>query len=155
MPVQVTCDVYVAGVRLPDRADDLTAGEPTGLDGLTITWGRASTADQPDVSTLAFDVVDRAGGAGFLSTLKVGASVDVLATGQIPASAGSFGPDVVDDGSFEAIAAGPAGPRVRLEGAGTTQPVGPAKKRLSPWQAWALGGAVAACQSLMVRPLSR
>ena len=25
-----------------------------------------------------------------------------------------------------------------LEGAGTTQPVGPAKKRLSPWQAWAL-----------------
>jgi multiple sugar transport system permease protein len=25
-----------------------------------------------------------------------------------------------------------------LQGAGTTQPVGPAKKRLSPWQAWAL-----------------
>ncbi|MDQ2735262.1 MAG: sugar ABC transporter permease, partial [Pseudomonadota bacterium] len=25
-----------------------------------------------------------------------------------------------------------------LRGAGTTQPVGPARKRLSPWQVWAL-----------------
>lgn len=48
--------VVVDGVRFPCTPEDLGAGIPTILDGLSFNWGRESTVDQPDTETLTFTI---------------------------------------------------------------------------------------------------
>ena len=81
MSTGTTATLYVDGQRFADGSpgDDLT--DPVALSGLTVTWGRDTTVDQPAPSTCSFTVADRAGGRSFLDLLHTGLSVDVTATG--------------------------------------------------------------------------
>ena len=48
-------------------------------DGLSVTWGRSTTVDQPEPSTCTFRAVDDPGGSTVLQTIKLGSRVDVYA----------------------------------------------------------------------------
>jgi len=76
---------------------------PVALSGLSVTWGRATTVDQPEPSTASFDVMDPAGGASFLGLLYVGAAVDIRSAAEVDA------PDTLPinaDTSFELVTPG-------------------------------------------------
>jgi hypothetical protein len=95
--------LWVDGVRYadgqPGEPDDL----PVALTDLAVTWGRASTVDQPTPATLSFVVMDVGGGERFTDRLHVGARVVVRADAVIyPAPSVS----VVVDAGFEAAAVG-------------------------------------------------
>lgn len=89
MTTPVTCALYVDGVWLADGgprpdpdAPPPPDADPTALSGLSITWGRSTTVDQPQSSSCSFDVMDLPGGSSFLDVLATGSRVDVYATGR-------------------------------------------------------------------------
>lgn len=84
--------VEIDGVEAYATAEDLGAGRPTVMDGMSITWGRASLSDQPEQSPCSFTVreqVDRGGTPTILDATHVGAPVTVWAQ----ADDGSTGAD--------------------------------------------------------------
>jgi hypothetical protein len=83
MPTGVGCTVYADGVRVADGSPTDNPLDPTALSGLSLTWGRESTVDQPQASTCAFDVIDTAGGEGFSSRFFLGSTIQVTAGGSL------------------------------------------------------------------------
>lgn len=79
----VGCTLWVDGVRVADGAADDDPAAPTALSGLTVTWGRSTTVDQPDPSTCAVDIFDLPGAASLLDVAHVGSTLEVTATGTI------------------------------------------------------------------------
>lgn len=75
----VTCRVVIQGETVADGADP--AANPSALSGLEVTWGRATTVDQPDTGTCAFTLEDVSGDQAFARIAAVGRTVDVWATG--------------------------------------------------------------------------
>jgi hypothetical protein len=103
--MSITATLYVDGVRVADGTPGDDAAAPTALTGLSVTWGRATTIDQPEPATCTFDVMDPAGGAAFLNLLYVGGAVDVRAGGTVQS------PPILPinaDTSFEAATPGAA-----------------------------------------------
>ena len=98
MTTPVGCTLLVDGVRVADGAPGDPEYQPTALSGLSITWGRATTVDQPEPSTCSFQLLDPPGGASFLDLLYTGARVDVYAAADVP---GLPGAPVNTDGGFE------------------------------------------------------
>lgn len=112
------CWVTVSGSRFADTAADYQSGSPTALADLELTWGRGTTVDQPDASTVSFSVLDRTGGTSFLDSLPIGVPVEVWTSGDI-STGGAV--DVAVDGSFESLAVGASGsPRVAVEPVGAS-----------------------------------
>jgi hypothetical protein len=75
--------VHEVGTWTADLPPDLMPQGVVGTDGLSITWGRSTTVDQPEPSTCTFRVVDDPGGATVLDVFRLGARVDVFATADI------------------------------------------------------------------------
>jgi hypothetical protein len=78
-----SCVVWVDGVRYADGQPTELPTDPVALTGLTVTWGRETTIDQPAPATCSFEVLDRPGGARFPDRLHVGARVQVRADATI------------------------------------------------------------------------
>jgi hypothetical protein len=93
------------------RVADGQAGEdpaaPAALSGLTVTWGRATTVEQPPPAACSFSLTDPNGSAGFAEVVRVGSAVRVVADAVVY-------PDptvsIVADPSYEAAAVGSAPP---------------------------------------------
>jgi hypothetical protein len=83
MSTGVGCTVLVDGVRLPDGALADDPLQPAAMSGLSVTWGRATTVDQPAMSSCTFDVLDLPGGQTFAQRIRTGSRVDVLAGGTV------------------------------------------------------------------------
>jgi hypothetical protein len=98
----ITASVYVDGQWLADGSGPDSA-DPVVLSGLSVSWGRATTVDQPEPSTASFDLLDPPGESSFLDLLYVGATVTVTAAGDVPAPATL---PVNRDPSFEAAPLG-------------------------------------------------
>lgn len=81
MSTGVTCQVLLDGVRLPDGSAGDDLADPVGLSGLSVTWGRENTVDQPDPDTCTLHILDRPGGESFLGTVRTGTRLTVNATG--------------------------------------------------------------------------
>jgi hypothetical protein len=80
----VTCELYAEAVRVPDGAEFPTVqGDPFALAGLSLTWGRSTTVDQPQASTCSFEVADEPGARKFADLFTVGTAVQVKATGTV------------------------------------------------------------------------
>lgn len=77
----VVCSLFLDGERFLDGSpgDDIDA--PTALSGLSVSWGRDSTMDQPETSTCSFQVMDRRGSEAFVNLLRTGRRISVTATG--------------------------------------------------------------------------
>lgn len=77
----VDCQVWHGPVRMPDGCygDPL---DPTVLSGLSVTWGRSTTMDQPGTPTCTFTIEDAPAGQTFAGQLHTGAPIRVTATGQ-------------------------------------------------------------------------
>ena len=100
-----SCVLWVDGVRYADGQPAERPTDPVALTGLTVTWGRASTLDQPAPASCTFEVLDKPGGDRFTGKLYVGARVQVRADATIY-------PDpsvpIIADPGFESAAVGPA-----------------------------------------------
>ena len=98
-----SCVLWIDGVRYADGQPAELAADPVALTGLTVSWGRDTTIDQPSPASCAFTVLDRPGGARFTSRLRIGARVQVRADAVIY-------PDptipIVADPGFEAAPVG-------------------------------------------------
>jgi hypothetical protein len=96
----LSCYVQVDGVRVADGSPGEDAAAPFALAGLTVTWGRSTTLDQPPPATCSLTMVDdAASGPAFLGLLAVGRRLDVLTDATVyPDPSVS----VVTDPSFEA-----------------------------------------------------
>lgn len=81
MSTGITCTLYADGVRVADGHPLDPDDDPTALSGLEVTWGRDTTVDQPEASTLTVDVMDLPGGVVFTDLLRTGTRLDVTATG--------------------------------------------------------------------------
>ena len=76
--------VTVDGIRVPCTSEDLGAGKPTVLDGLTFNWGRQSTIDQPDTETCSFTIREQLSDAvTTLKTIHVGSDVQIWTEGEV------------------------------------------------------------------------
>src|SRR4029079_19344481 len=80
MTTGATCTVYADGVRLADGGPGDDPADPTALSGLSITWGRDTTVDQPDPATCTFAIMDTPGGLAFSDRLHTGSEVAVTTT---------------------------------------------------------------------------
>ena len=80
MSVGALCVLKANGVRVADGSPDDDPDDPTALSGLSIAWGRATTVDQPDVSTMTVEVLDEPGGKGFRDVFAVGTPISVEAS---------------------------------------------------------------------------
>jgi len=97
----------VDGERVADGAAGAPDSDPTALSGLTVTWGRSTTVDQPPPATCSFQLLDAQGGRGFLDTIQVGSMVRVVSDAMVyPDPTES----IVADPSFEAAAPGSVPP---------------------------------------------
>lgn len=110
MSTGVDCQVYIDGVRVADGAPGDDPLAPTALSGLSFTWGRDETVDQPDASSCSFTLLDELGGQSFLGLVRTGLPIDVFATGTIYTD-----PDqsTVLDPSFDLTPIGEQPPSVR------------------------------------------
>lgn len=107
MTPPLTCQLWVDGVRVPDGTGAESEDAPTALSGLTVTWGRDTTVDQPPPAACSFTILDRPGGASFLDIIRVGSAVRVIADAMVyPDPAVS----IVADPSYEAAAVGSQAP---------------------------------------------
>jgi hypothetical protein len=86
----IGCTVLVDGKRFADGSPGDPDNAPTALSGLSVTWGRGTTLDQPQPSTCEWEALDPQGGAGFLDALHVGQSVRVIADAATPSGSGTF-----------------------------------------------------------------
>ena len=59
----------------------------SAIDGLSVTWGRETTVEQPRSASCAFRVVDDPGGTGLLDAIALGQRVDVIADATISGDA--------------------------------------------------------------------
>jgi hypothetical protein len=100
----IDCRLHVNGEPFADTADDVYAATPTALADLELTWGRATTVDQPDAATCRVGVIDRTGGVAFTDAVPIGATFDVWAEGDISTGAPV---ETVVDGGFETLPLGP------------------------------------------------
>lgn len=85
--------LYIDGVKVADGSPDDPAGVPFAVDGLSVSWGRPTTVDQPDASSCSFELHSRTDYPDpdlFGTTITLGRRVDVDAgpgcrvfTGQI------------------------------------------------------------------------
>lgn len=80
MSTGATCQVTIDGLRLPDGSPTDDELDPTGLSGLSITWGRATTMDQPEAATCTLQILDQTGGDTFLGWVRTGAPLSVTST---------------------------------------------------------------------------
>lgn len=103
----LTCQLWVDGERVPDGVIAAPEADPTALSGLTVTWGRSTTVDQPPPATCGFRLLDQPGGLAFLDSVGVGSTVQVVADALVY-------PDptvsIVTDPSYEAAAVGSVPP---------------------------------------------
>lgn len=53
----ITCTVTIDSTPVGTTPDQLDAGQPTALDGLTVTWGRATRLDQPKPSSCTLSIL--------------------------------------------------------------------------------------------------
>lgn len=99
-----TCTLWLNGSRFADGQPGEPDDAPVALTGLVVTWGRASTIDQPSAATCAFSVLDAPGGQRFNDAgLQIGARIMVRADATIyPDPTRS----IVVDPSFESAATG-------------------------------------------------
>lgn len=85
----ITTEVKIGGTDAYVLASDLAAGQPTVLDGLSVSWGRDSTVDQPDAGTCTFTVreqLDLGDQETIFNRVHVGQPVEVWAHAAVPAS---------------------------------------------------------------------
>jgi hypothetical protein len=83
MELLATCELWIDGVRYPDGSTGEDPVNPFAVSGLTVTWGRETTLDQPVPAQCTFSVLDPPGGAvRFDDTVKLGSVVTVYS--QIP-----------------------------------------------------------------------
>jgi hypothetical protein len=92
------CVAYVNGVRLADTELDYVASAPTVLEGLRVTWGRATVNDQPESATCGFTIRDRDPDADLIALVHAGDLVDVYCETSDPDPAPV---DVAVEGGFE------------------------------------------------------
>lgn len=78
-----SCVLLVDGVRYADGQPGELDTDPVALTGLTVTWGRETTIDQPSPASCVFTVLDRPGGVRFDQRLRIGARVQVQADATI------------------------------------------------------------------------
>lgn len=97
-----SCEAWVAGERLADTADAYLASTPTVLAGLSVTWGRDTSLDQPQTSSCTLTVADEGDDTDYLRLLHVGDTLDIYASGRI--HTGGDPVEVAVDGSFETTA---------------------------------------------------
>lgn len=83
MSTGVGVRLFIDGQRFADGCPVPAPGEPVALSGLSVTWGRETTVDQPEASTCTFEVQDALGGSSFTDYLRVGRTVDVFAVGTV------------------------------------------------------------------------
>ena len=109
MTTPLTCQLWVDGVRVADGQPGEAAGEPAALSGLSVTWGRSTTVDQPPPATCSFELTDPGGGRGFAEVVRVGSEVRVVTDATVY-------PDptvsIVADPGYEAAAVGSVPPLV-------------------------------------------
>lgn len=68
-----TCELWVDGIRYPDGSTGEDPSNPFAVSGLSITWGRQNTIDQPSPAQCTFTVMDPPGGAlRFDETVRLG-----------------------------------------------------------------------------------
>lgn len=78
--IPATCEVWVDGKRYRDGQPGQIAADPYVLEGVTVTWGRENTVDQPDPATATFTIMDPPGGTiHFDTTVQLGSSVVIWA----------------------------------------------------------------------------
>lgn len=88
----ISTEVIIEGDHAPCHVHDLRSGEPTVLDGLTLTWGRGTLIDQPDVGTCTFTVrrqlvePDPEDIRRLFDLVHVGDQVEVWAEAWVPAT---------------------------------------------------------------------
>lgn len=92
------CTVLVAGQAFNDGSNR-PPSDPSAvvLSGLSVTWGRSTTIDQPEPATCTFAVENWTADNGWLDTLRVGQSVAVDAAGidtQTPTTGTYDDPDI-------------------------------------------------------------
>jgi hypothetical protein len=75
--VPATCEVWIDGVRFADGQPAELTTDPVALSGLSITWGRRTTVDQPNPATCTFTVLDPPGGRRFDEAVTLGAAVRI------------------------------------------------------------------------------
>jgi hypothetical protein len=83
MTTGIGCTVYADGVRLADGSPSDDPRAPNVLSGLEVAWGRDTTVDQPEASTLTFALADPDGGAAFSDRLRTGTAIEVRASGTV------------------------------------------------------------------------
>lgn len=71
--------LLIDGVEATADPNDLRDGLPTWLDGMSLTWGRSSNVEQPEVGTCTFVLRQQLVGnvSPMLDVIKVGATVEV------------------------------------------------------------------------------
>lgn len=79
----IDCEVYLDGERFYDGTPGEDELHPVALSPLRVVWGRDTTLDQPEASTCEFDVMDLPGGESYLTRLRTGRRLDVLAVGML------------------------------------------------------------------------
>jgi len=78
--IPATCEVWIDGKRYRDGQPGQNHADPFVLEGVTITWGRENTIDQPDPATATFTIMDPPGGTiHFDATVQLGSTVVVWA----------------------------------------------------------------------------
>ena len=78
-----TCSVWVDGIRMADGQPGEPDDAPCVLTDLKITWGRATTIDQPVPGSATFKVLDLAGGLSFLDVIRLGSAVGIRTEGTV------------------------------------------------------------------------
>jgi hypothetical protein len=78
--IPATCEVWIDGKRYRDGQPNQVAADPYVLEGVTVTWGRENTIDQPDPATATFTIMDPPGGTiHFDATVQLGSTVVIWA----------------------------------------------------------------------------
>lgn len=72
--VPATCELWISGTRFADGQPAELTTDPVALSGLSITWGRRTSVDQPPPATCTFTVLDPPGGVRFDEAVPLGAS---------------------------------------------------------------------------------
>jgi hypothetical protein len=102
------CYLYIEHTRFADGQPTEADTDPVALTGLSVTWGRDNTLDQPEPGTCSFKVLDVGGGVRFTDLLRIGSHVEVKAAATIYPD--PTVPVFTFDPSFEAMAAGSVPP---------------------------------------------
>jgi hypothetical protein len=75
--VPATCELWIDGARYADGQPAELTTDPVALTGLSITWGRKTTVDQPEPATCSVTVLDPPGGVRFDATVTLGSALRV------------------------------------------------------------------------------